>query len=256
MTGPVGPQPIAATGRRLDDADFTRAHLHGPSFEGARITDGWFLDADLSGYIDGLRVNGVEVAPLVEAELDRQFPERLLLRATEPVGLTAGWATIEAGWRATVGRASALAPARLTERVDGEWSFLETLRHLILATDRWHGRMILGEAHPYHPWGLAGSWLADPGSLGLDVHASPDLAQLLAVRREHMDAVSQTIATATPDELARVCTPSGAPGDPEEPRTVLACLHVILEEEWWHDRYANRDLDALGAPAGDGAGGH
>jgi len=33
-------------------------------------------------------------------------------------------------------------------------------------------------------------------------------------------------------------------------------MHVILEEEWWHDRYANRDLDALGAPAGDGAGGH
>ena len=61
-------------GARLDDADFSGARLHGPNFEGTRITDGWLRNADISGAIDGLRVNGVEVAPLVQAELDRRFP--------------------------------------------------------------------------------------------------------------------------------------------------------------------------------------
>lgn len=82
-------------GRRLDDADFSGAHLHGLSFEAARITDGWFRDAENSGCIGGLRVNGVEVAPLVTAELDRRFPQRVKLRATDPVGLGEAWRVIE-----------------------------------------------------------------------------------------------------------------------------------------------------------------
>ena len=28
---------------------------------------------------------------------------------------------------------------------------------------------------------------------------------------------------------------------------MLECLHVILDEEWEHNRYANRDLDVLAA---------
>jgi hypothetical protein len=34
------------------------------------------------------------------------------------------------------------------------------------------------------------------------------------------------------------------PHDPEYPETTLSCLHVILEEEWEHHRYAVRDLGA------------
>ena len=30
-------------------------------------------------------------------------------------------------------------------------------------------------------------------------------------------------------------------------QAVLSCLHVILEEEWEHHRYAVRDLDAIEA---------
>jgi hypothetical protein len=78
-------------GRRLDDADFSGARLHGPNFEGTRITDGWLRNADISGVIDGLRVNGVDVAPLVQAELDRRFPQRVKLRATDPQGLAEAW---------------------------------------------------------------------------------------------------------------------------------------------------------------------
>src|SRR5947209_19714777 len=124
-------------GERLDDADFSHARLHSTNLEGTRITDGWLRNADISGYIDGLRVNGVEVAPLVEAELDRRFPERVRLRAVDPQGLADAWTLIEEVWRTTVGRAQTLPEALLSQRVDDDWSFVETLRHLIFATDTW-----------------------------------------------------------------------------------------------------------------------
>jgi hypothetical protein len=85
------------------------ARLHGPNFARARITDGWLPDADISGDTVGPRINGVEVAPLVEAERDRSFPERRTLRARDPAGLGAARELIEECWRETMARAEALA---------------------------------------------------------------------------------------------------------------------------------------------------
>lgn len=232
-------------GARLDDADFSGARLHSPNFEGTRITDGWLRTADISGDIQGLRVNGVEVAPLVEAELDRRFPQRARLRANDPQGLADAWAMLEDLWRATDARARALPESLLFERVDDEWSFVETLRHLVFATDCWLLRMVRQISRPYHPWGVAGSWLKDPASLGIDPNATPALGDVLAVRRQRMDAVQETLAALTTEELERVCVPPDAPGHPTEARTVLHCLHVILNEEWLHNGYGNRDLEVL-----------
>jgi uncharacterized protein YjbI with pentapeptide repeats len=95
-------------GQRLDDADFSDGRLHGPNLQGTKITDGWLRGADISGFIGGLRVNGVEVAPLVEAELNRRYPERLKLRARDPAGLAEAWMMIEDVWRATAARTRAL----------------------------------------------------------------------------------------------------------------------------------------------------
>jgi hypothetical protein len=39
----------------------------------------------------------------------------------------------------------ALDPALLHESVAGEWSFTETLRHLVFATDAWVRRAVLGD---------------------------------------------------------------------------------------------------------------
>jgi hypothetical protein len=39
------------------------------------------------------------------------------------------------------------------------------------------------------------------------------------------------------------------PHEPQYPETTRSCLHVILEEEWEHYRYAVRDLDAIEATA-------
>jgi DinB superfamily len=237
----------ALSGARLEDIDLSHSRLHAPNFEGAKITDGWFYNADISGDLEGLRLNGVEVAPLVMAELDRLFPERAKLRAEDPAGLAEAWAMIEDLWQATTARARKLPEPMRYERVDDEWSFVETLRHLILATDCWLRRMVKGMDRPYHPWGLAGSWLTDPASWGIDPKASPSLEEVLEQRRERMDEVGQTIGAVTTEELERVCVPPDSPGHPNRQHTVRACLHVILNEEWEHNCYAKRDLDILDA---------
>src|SRR4051812_47802728 len=91
-------------GARLRGADFSGARLHDVNFEGSKITDAWFYGADISGDLEGLRLNGVEVAPLVAAELDRRYPQRAKLRAADPDGLAEAWAMIEDTWQATLAR--------------------------------------------------------------------------------------------------------------------------------------------------------
>ena len=56
--------------------------------------------------------------------------------------------------------------------------------------------------------------------------------------------VREFLATVTPQMLA---AERRNPWGPEYPETTLSCLHVILEEEWEHQRYAVRDLDAIAA---------
>jgi hypothetical protein len=152
------------------------------------------------------------VAPLVAAERARLFPELTQLQAADPQALAEAWAMIEAQWQATVSRARQLPEAALNDRVDDEWSFVETLRHLVLATDIWLRRMVKGIERPYHPWGLAGSWLTDPVAWGLEAGANPSLDEVLDVRRARMDEVEHTIAAVTSEELERVCVPPDAPG--------------------------------------------
>jgi hypothetical protein len=229
-------------GSRIEDADFSDGRLHAPDFRGAKITDASFYGADISGDLEGLILNGVEVAPLVMAERERRFPELAMLRAGDPKSLIAAWSMIEVTWQGTVALALGLPESSLLARVDDEWSFVETLRHLILATDTWLRRMVKGMERPYHPWGLAGSWLTDPASWGLDYAATPTVGEVLAVRRERMSEVKATIADLSEPELERICTPPDAPGYPRSEHPVHECLHVILNEEWEHNRYAVRDL--------------
>ena len=171
--------------------------------------------------------------------------QREKLKATDPAGLADAWAMIEGLWKGTVTRARELPDPVLHQLVNGEWSFVQTQRHLVLATDCWLRRMVKGIAHPYHPWGLGGSWLTSPRRWGIDPDADPSLDQVLDVRRERMDEVGEVITGVNFDELKRNCVPPRTPGHPRKPHTVLHCLQVILKEEWHHRRYAVRDLAVL-----------
>jgi hypothetical protein len=178
--------------------------------------------------------------------------EREQLAAADPEGVAGAWAMVEDLWSSAVARARKLPAPAVHERVGGAWSFVQTQRHLILVTDCWVRRMVKGIARPYHPWGLAGSWLTNPRHWGLDPDADPSLAQVLAVRRERVSEVRDVVTRATPSELARVCVPPDTPGHPRKPHTVLECLQVTLKEEWQHQRYAVRDLEVLERPDASG----
>jgi hypothetical protein len=235
------------------DAEFVNADLSGARFRdvnmaGARMRGALLMDADFDGVIYGLRVNGVEVAPLVEAELDRRFPERIKLRATTPEGMREAWAVLESLWSDTMERARGMSEADRQRSVDEEWSFVETLRHLIYVIDGWFGRCVLCRPEPYHPLGLAPSFVQDPQSYGLDVEATPTFDEVSAVRAERMAQVRDYVATVTQDELDRPRTPDPEPGEPSpEERTATDCLHVLFDEEWAHRRFAIRDLDVISA---------
>lgn len=179
------------------------------------------------------------------AERARLRAERGKLRTTDPQGLADAWTMIEDIWAETAARARELPEPLLHEQVGGEWSFVQTHRHLVLATDCWLRRMVKGIARPYHPWGLGGSWLTSPRRWGIDPDADPSFGQVLDLRRERMDEVRDVIADAKAEELERNCVPPGSPGHPRKDHTVLQCLHVILKEEWQHHRYAVRDLGVL-----------
>jgi hypothetical protein len=121
--------------------------------------------------------------------------------------------------------------------VDGEWSFAQTQRHLIHATDMWFGRAILGREE-LHPLGLADvSCKEDAQSAA----GEPTYSEILEARAGHQTLVRDFLATVTPAELD---APRTNPHGPH-PETTRSCLHVILEEEWEHYRFATRDLDKL-----------
>jgi hypothetical protein len=248
-----------ATFTRSDDlrgAEFVDADLRGARFVGADLSGVVMRGVDVSGAdIDApwlphgqfLRVNGVDVIPLVEAELNRRLPGRADRRAGDPDGLRAAWAALERGWAATLERVAAMPADTVDVSVGGEWSFAQTLRHLVLATDVWLRRAILGIEQPFHPSGLAGAGAEDDGlDLSIFTTVTPPYAEVLEVRAGRVAMVRDFLATVTPDELAAV---RKNPWAPEYQETTLSCLHVILEEEWEHHRYAVRDLDAIEARA-------
>jgi DinB superfamily len=159
------------------------------------------------------------------------------------------WDTIERLWAGTVARAGRLPEPDLHRRVDGEWSFVETLRRLVLATDKWAGYMILGQPAPYHPLGLPqpGCTPADAVALGIDLAARPSLAEVLEARGTRMAMVRSIVGGLTDDDLERLCPRLPAPGYPAEARSVGLCLGVVMKEECEHRRYAVRGLAALEA---------
>ncbi|WP_454049042.1 DinB family protein [Cellulomonas sp. Marseille-Q8402] len=227
------------TGSRFVRADLSGVVMRGVDVDGADVDAPWLLEGG------ALRVNGVDVAPYVDAELDRRFPGRADRHATDPDGLRTAWAAVERTWAATLARAAALPAGTVDVSVDGEWSFAQTLRHLVMATDTWLRRAVLGIDRPYHPIGQPHTEYATDGyDPAVFAPGVPPYADVLEVRAERVAMVRDLLAAVTADDLATV---RAHPWAPEHPVTTLSCLHTILEEEWEHHRYAVRDLDVLAA---------
>jgi len=232
---------------RFVDQDLTGAEFRECVMTGARLIGVVLQDAEIDGLVTNLVVNGVEVSGYVEAELDRRHPVRVLIRSDDPAELRAGWSMLRSDWATTYARLGAAPAGTEHQRVDDEWSAVETLRHLVFVHDSWFRRCCLGLTEPFTPIGLATDFVPDQEEQGLDRSASPTLDDVRAVRDLQAAELEAWLATVTPDLLrARAPVPDG-PGWPPyaRGRTVAQCLHTVLDEEWAHHGFCVRDLDRL-----------
>jgi hypothetical protein len=240
---------VDLTGSLFKGVDFTGARIRIADFSGVVMTGVDLANVEINGDLSNVVVNGVDIAPLVEAELNRREPDRVKMRPTDPAGFVEAWDIIERRWETTVARARTFSPDQLHESVNGEWSFIETLRHLVYATDAWVRRAILGDPAPWDrldlPWDEAPEMPGTPH----DRAARPSLDEVLALRRSRMDTVRDVIAGLSPESLAAGTEPVDAAGwPPPQSFPVRDCLLTVLNEEWAHRQFAERDLELLTAP--------
>src|SRR6202035_2849250 len=227
----------------MTDADFRAVDMNRVVMRGVELND-----VAISGDIENLTINGVDIGPLVEAEIDRRYPLRPKMRPTDPAGFREAWDILERLWNETIAHARRLQPEQLYESVNGEWSFIDTLRHLAFATDSWIRRAILGDPSPWNPLDLPWDEMPDTPGVPRDRDARPSLDAVLELRRDRMSTVRQVIEGLTGASLDSHTEPVEGPGWPR-PRSypVRECLLCILNEEWEHRLYAERDLHALQA---------
>jgi hypothetical protein len=218
-------------------ADMSGARFRDVNFTGARISHAWVVDVDIDAFVDKLVVNGVDVTDYVN-ERDEWYPLRAMIRASDPDGLRAAWPALEEAWTPTIARAQALGEEKAQESVNEEFSFVQTVRHLVMAMDKWFTAPVLGGS--FHVIGLPNTGSLDFDWPGLDYSVKPSLTEALAVRADRAEKFRAYLADVDAADLPReveVLENGKA--------TVLDCLQTVMEEEFWHNRYALRDLAVL-----------
>jgi hypothetical protein len=166
-------------GARFVNCDLSGVVMRGVDVAEADIDAPWLFNGESS-----FRVNGVDVIAFVDAELNRRFPGRASRSAGDPEGLRAAWAAIEHTWAATLDRVAAMPAGTVDVSVDGEWSFSQTLRHLVMATNLWLDKGIRELDQPLHPLGQAGPEAEDYGmDMSIFIPGTPSYADVLRFAR-------------------------------------------------------------------------
>ncbi|MFP5488005.1 MAG: DinB family protein [Acidimicrobiia bacterium] len=218
--------------------DLRDALFRDVDFSGTRSQHVILHDVELDGFVDRLVVNGVDVTEHVRAH-DPWQPLRGMLRPTTVDEVRAAWSEVERVWADTIQRAWTLPADRRRERVDDEWSFVETLRHLVFAIDKWFTLPLAGGT--FDAIGMPNSGSVDFPWPGLEPTADPTDDEALAAWRRRTQAIRRALDDLTDADLGREVDvlENGTV-------TVLDCWHTVLEEHFEHRRYALRDLARLG----------
>jgi hypothetical protein len=106
--------------------------------------------------------------------------------------------------------------------------------------DKWFTVPVLAES--FHPIGLPNSGSVDFPWPGLDYDLKPSASEALAVRADRGTRFRYFLASVTATDFTR-------PIDVLENGTnpLQECIFTVFEEEFWHNRYALRDLALLEA---------
>ena len=218
-------------------ADLSGARFRDVNLTDARISHAWLVNVDIDALVENVVINGVDVTAYVN-EHDPWYPLRGMLRPSNPDDMRATWAALEDEWAKAITQAQALPEGKVFESVNDEWSFVQTVRHLVFAMDKWFTVPVLGE--PFHPIGLPNSGSVDFPFPGLDYSLTPTVAEALVVRADRSTRFRDYLASVAPDDFA---TPIEVLENGTNP--LQECLYTVFEEEFWHLRYARRDLAEL-----------
>lgn len=248
---------LSLPGADLYEADLSGAVLRESDLRGTRIVgslvDGLSITA-FSGILGSITVEGVDVVPFVEAELDRRFPYRPLVRtATTAADLKSAFAAVDALWAELLERAEGLPDEVRRRQVGGEWSLVQTVRHLVMAVDIWVGRMLGGLDGPVHPLGqpVADEPADSARAMGIDLEADPTWDEAVAAWESRRAMAAAAFAAVTDDGLDDDVTGVPTPAVGVETRSRRRCHLTVVREMGEHHRYATRDLALIEAGATD-----
>ena len=152
-------------------------------------------------------------------------------------GLRSVWTDITAQWRTTDERARSLGDETAHLRVADEWSYVETVRHIVFVVDLWIRRAVLGES-TFRAEGLPPTFMPSAAFPSLDPSLEVSLERSIELRHAAEATVASLLMEVDDDGLTRPCGRGGE-------HTVRRCLKTVCNEADLHRQFAARDLTTL-----------
>ena len=243
-------------GARFDRADLTGAQFFASDFSDARFRGAdltrvsmrgvELVDVDIDGEIMNVTINGVDIGPLVEAELDRRHPDRSrCARKRWPGSARRGRSSGGSGPDGGAGPSPAAGVAARVRR----WRVVvhrdappPGLRHRRLGQPGDRRR-----AFPLAPARPAMGRGGDIPGVPRDRDVRPSLDVVLELRRDRRSTVAALLAALTDQSLNANTTPVEGPGWPR-PAAVSRCASACSSSSTRsgsHRQFAQRDLAVL-----------
>lgn len=113
---------VRFTDASLRSVNFSGAQIRGALFQGSSLRGVELVDVEISAELRNVVVNGVDIAPLVDAELNRRMPERAKMCPDDPDGFREAWAILRRLWDDTLARARTFPEAALHGANARQWS--------------------------------------------------------------------------------------------------------------------------------------
>jgi hypothetical protein len=192
------------------------------SWHGVTMTSVEFVNVEISGDVWDVVVNGVDIGPLINDELNRRDPERALLFPTDPETRTladvrAAWDVVSRRWAAAIARVQTMPAGSEHRSVNGEWSLVQTLRHVSYALGVWIERVAMSRDTPLVatdlPWDGAPVEALTPQAVGRDIEVP--LQEAVAQWQRRRDTVREFLAGLTDQEFQSARRNACPPGYPQ-----------------------------------------